>query len=240
MAERTNKKTPIRVKKAPATLAQTKPVESANTTSLIGSKVTNLRSRYQALSTFQRLGLFLILLALVGGYYFKGLFVAAMVNGQPIPRLTVIKQLEKENGKKALDDLVTKTLILQESKRQNITISDAEVSEEAKKIEDRINNSGSNFEEVLTSQGLTRETLLENIRFSKLIQKLVEKDIQITESDIANFLEQNKASLPKDASPEALNKQATDSLKQQKQSQKASELIEKLKKDAKINYFINY
>ena len=51
----------------------------------------------------------IILAALV--YYYKGLFIAATINGSPITRLAVIKELEKASGKQALDSLITKKLI---------------------------------------------------------------------------------------------------------------------------------
>lgn len=206
----------------------------------VSSSLTNFRNKIQNTSIKQRWAAVIILLILVLLYYYKNLFVVALVNGQPIPRLAVINQLEKDNGKTALDDLVTKTLILQEARKRNITITDKEINDEIKKVEDRVTKSGSNFDEALASQGLTRASLPERIRYSKLLQKLVEKDVQVTEGDINNFLAQNKASLPKEASGEALKQQAKDSVTQQKQQEKIQELITKLKKDAKINYFLNY
>ena len=43
------------------------------------------------------------------GYLGKGLFVAALVNGMPISRLTVVKELEKQGGSQTLDNLVEPT-----------------------------------------------------------------------------------------------------------------------------------
>ena len=49
-------------------------------------------------------------------FYFKGLFVVALVNGVPITRIAVINELEKQGGKQTLSSLVNQTLILQEAK----------------------------------------------------------------------------------------------------------------------------
>ena len=75
--------------------------------------------------------LFIILLL----YFFKGLFIAAIVNGEPITRLSVVKELEKQSGKATLDNLITKKLILQEAKKRNVQVTKADLDSEIKKIE---------------------------------------------------------------------------------------------------------
>src|SRR5688572_16109970 len=60
------------------------------------------------------LGLLLGLAVLVSLYFLRGVFVAATVNGKPISRLALVKELEKQNGKETLNSLVTKELIFQE------------------------------------------------------------------------------------------------------------------------------
>src|SRR4051812_42694523 len=54
-------------------------------------------------------------------YFAKGLFIAAVVNGMPISRFEVIHQLEKSNGKAALDALVTRKLIADAAKKAGVT-----------------------------------------------------------------------------------------------------------------------
>ena len=43
----------------------------------------------------------ILIVVIIAGllFYFKGLFVAAVVNGEPITRLSLILQLEKKDGK---------------------------------------------------------------------------------------------------------------------------------------------
>src|SRR5882724_9068411 len=53
-------------------------------------------------------------------YYARGIFVAAVVNGQPISRLSVIKETEKQSGKQALETIVRNTLIEQEARKANV------------------------------------------------------------------------------------------------------------------------
>src|SRR4030066_771684 len=65
---------------------------------------------------------FALILVIVLGlmYLAKGLFIAAVVNGRPVSRLTLIKNLEKAQGKTTLDNLITEELISQEAKKEQI------------------------------------------------------------------------------------------------------------------------
>ena len=83
------------------------------------------------------IGLIIIALVVVG-FLLKGLFVAAMVNGQPIFRFTVINELEKQGGSQALSALVNQTLILQEAKKKNIQVTQEEIDNSVKQIEDSV------------------------------------------------------------------------------------------------------
>lgn len=246
MAERTRKitkpksttkpvaKSPARTKKAVAINPQ------VNYLKVVGSKINNLNQRVNNLSQLQKLGIFAIIILILLAAYFKNLFVVAVVNGQPLTRLQVVGQLEKQGGQKALDDLVTKTLILQEGRKHKISVTQAEIDTQMKKYEDSVSAQGANFDEALSSQGLTRDSLRNNILLNKTIEKLIEKDITISDKDIDEYLSQNKDTLSKEASAEALRQEAKDNLKSTKQSEKAQELVARLKKEARINYFIKY
>ena len=65
---------------------------------------------------------------LVLGFMYKGLVVAAWVNGAPISRFQVLGQLEKMSGKNVLDSLITKKLIEDEAKAKGIAVTKDEVS----------------------------------------------------------------------------------------------------------------
>src|SRR3990167_8603459 len=61
--------------------------------------------------------------------------LAATVNGEPIGRLAVIAELEKQGGKNTLDSLITETIILQQAKKKNVTVTDKEIDKQIKDIE---------------------------------------------------------------------------------------------------------
>ncbi len=229
MAERTRKK-PTK-KSTKATSPKLNPIRTRLST--ISSKATSIPRRQ--LYTWLTL---IVILSLV--VYFKNLFVVAVVNGQPILRWTVVNQLETSGGQKALESLITETLILQEGKKQNIVISPTEVEEEFKKLQESVTSQGQDFDEALQARELTREALKTNIRLNKTLTKLVEKDVKVNDEDIAKYLETNKDSLPKDKSEEELKKMAVEDLSQEKQSTLAQDLVTRLREQSKIDYWINY
>ena len=178
------------------------------------------------------IGACVIAVTLIALYYFKGLFIAATVNGQPISRLSIISSLEKQSGKQTLESIIVKTLILQEAKKQNIIISKSGLDQEIKKIESQVSSQGQNLDQLLIVQGMSRKDLTEQIEIQKIAEKLVEKYIKITDKEIEKYIEENKGSLKKE--------DAKLQLKQQKISEKLQSLIQGLQAKAKINHFVSY
>lgn len=173
-------------------------------------------------------------------FYFRGLFIVALVNGQPISRIAVVQELEKRNGKQALEALITQTLILQESQKRNIDVSIAEINDLIKKIEADLKKQGQSLDQALSFQGMTRQDLESQLRIRKLVEKMLAKDIKVTDKEVSDYIEKNKATIPEDLKTDEAIKTARQQLEQQKIATKAQAFIEDLQKKAKINYFVNY
>src|SRR4030042_3285445 len=151
----------------------------------------------------KRIVLFLVILLLAGLVYFlRSQLVVATVNGKPIWRLTLITELEKQSGKEALNSLVTKALILQEAQKQKVVIGEEEISKEITTIEEKLKAQGQDLDNLLSLQGVSRVELREQIEIQKMIEKIGGGNIEVTDQEIDDFLEQNKDSLPQDLSPE--------------------------------------
>lgn len=168
---------------------------------------------------------------------FKGRIILATVNGQPVWRLTVLRELEKQSGKKVLDALVTKILVLQEAKKQKVTIGEEEISQEIKRLEETLNQQGQNLDQLLKDQGLTRDGLREEIKLQKLVEKLAGKDIIATDEEIKAFFEKNQGSFPKTTKLEDVKDQIKNQLEQEKLATQIQSWLETLRQNAKINYF---
>ncbi|OGK28546.1 hypothetical protein A3B50_04525 [Candidatus Roizmanbacteria bacterium RIFCSPLOWO2_01_FULL_40_42] len=173
-------------------------------------------------------------------YLIKGWFVAAVVNGDPISRKAVIKELEREQGKGALDWLITKKLILQEARKRNIVVTQKEVDEEIAKMEKALAPQGQSFDQALALQGLSRESLKDRIKLSKIIEKIFSKDIVVTEKEVEDFIEKNRESIPAETDIEKVKPAIREQLRSQKVDQKGNEWIKKLTKDAKVFRFVDY
>ncbi len=174
--------------------------------------------------------------------YYKSLFVAATVNGQPITRIAVVKQLEKQSGKQTLDALVTQTLILQEAKKRNINITQKDVDTELGKITKNVEAQGSTLDQALAAQGMTKNQLMEQIKIQIALDKMVGNDFKASQKEIDEFVTQTQAQLPEGSTTTAaeIQSQAKSQIAQEKKQQAMQELIAKLQKEAKIKTFVSY
>ena len=185
------------------------------------------------------IGLIVVVLAVIV-FFLKGLFVVALVNGEPITRVTIIKELEKQGGKQALSSLVNQTLILQEAKKKNIQVSQGEIDASAKQIEDSLKSQGQNLDTALAMQGMTRQDFLMQLKLRSLVEKLLAEKIKVSDKEISDYIETNKATLPTNLTNDEIKKSVEEQLKQQKLASSSQAWLEELNKNAKINYFINY
>ena len=174
-------------------------------------------------------------------YFYKGLLIAATVNGSPISRLAVIKEVEKASGKNALDSLITKKLIENEVRAKKITISDDEVNNEIDAIKVRVagNPGGGSLEVALAAQSMTMNDLKDRILLQKRIEKLIADKLNVTDEEVAQFVKDNKVSITK-GQEAAMTDQIKSQIRNQKLNAEAKIFIDALKSKAKIMYFVNY
>lgn len=181
-----------------------------------------------------------VVLIIVALFFAKGFFVAATVNGSPVSRWSVIKQLEKEGGKQALESIIDKKLIEAELTKQKITVTQEEVDGEIKKIEAQVTAQGGTLEMALAQQRLTEEKLREQITIQKKLEKLLVDKVVVSEAEIDAYIKDSKAALPKDMKMEDFRKQIGEQIKQQKFQEEAQQWVSNLTTNAKIKYYVNY
>ena len=169
----------------------------------------------------------------------KNQFVPASVNGEQINRLELVRELEKREGKRALENLISEELIMQEAKKRNINVSDEEISREIQSIEKNIKSQGQNLDDLLILQNLTREQLKKDIKVQLILKKLVGK-VEVSEKEVDDYIEQNKESIPADAKTEEIKSQVKTQLEQDKVNQKIQSLVDELRKKAKVEYFLKF
>ncbi len=185
-----------------------------------------------------------ILLVVAGVIYFGGkVFYAASVNGQLINRFSVIKDLEKQGGKKTLDTIILKTLINQEAKKRKLAVSQQEIDAELQKIEKNVTSQGSTLDALLLQQGMTRSDLIGEIKLQLLVTKMVDKNISVSAKEVDEYLanQNSQNSLdPSQTTPGLDRVQAQTAVRQQKLQGEIQKFVADLKAKAKINYFLKY
>jgi foldase protein PrsA len=172
-------------------------------------------------------------------YFGKSLIIAAVVNGQPVSRIAVIQELERQGGKQALDSIITKALIVQEASKKNITVTQKDIDNEMKSITANLEKQGQKLDQVLTLQGMTKNQLVEQIQLQKMIEKMI-GPITVSDKQIDDYITANKASLPQNEDEKALRVTVKTQLQQQGLSTKAQSFLAELRKNAKITTLVSY
>ena len=182
--------------------------------------------------------IFLLLLGLI--YFSVRFFLVASVNGQLVDRLTIIKELEKQGGKKTLDVVIVKTLINQEAKKRKVIVNQKDIDAEIQKIEINVTAQGSTLDQLLQQQGMTKNDLVGEIKLQLLVTKMVGDNINVTDKEIDDYIDSQKKLSSQNPDQQISRDQAKLQLKQQKLQQKIQTFVADLKDKAKINYFIKY
>lgn len=191
--------------------------------------------------TKRRLIISVIVILIAGSIFlYKKQFAAVTVNGETISKQQIIRELEKRGGKQVLNDLITQVLIAQEAKRKGIKMSDQEINAETKKVEATLVKQGQNLEQALQQQGMTKQDFTEQMQVRKMIEKMVGRDIEITDKELDEFIKQNQMFIPEATNSAEGRDNAREQLKQQKVKEKYQPWIADLQKKAKINYFVKY
>lgn len=216
-------------------------VETTEKVDTQGKKYTKeeiVRQVRTLLASKKTLALLIILLLAGTIFYFKNYFVVAMVDGEPISRLSVIERLEKRSGKTVLDSIITEKLIDNETKRQGISVSEDDIDAEIKTIEASVTAQGATLEDALDQQGMTMEDFRKSITLQKKLEKLLGDKIKVSDEEITKSLG-DQAGIPA-GKEEEIRQQVTQQLESEKLNQEAGKYIEELRTNAKIQLFMNY
>ena len=189
----------------------------------------------------KRLFIFVVVLALAYVLFSsKDLFVAATVNGYPLSRVSVVRELEKQGGKQVLDNLISEMLVSQEARKANITVTDADIDAKVSALKEQMSAQGQDIDALLATQGISQADFRDQIKVQLYVEKLLEGKVTITDEKINEFIETNKAYLPTNLDEEGLKKLAREELLQQELSTQYSTWIAEVKQNADINYFVEY
>lgn len=216
-------------------------------TSSLGKSPETFSSKKKSFLTKKRYIAIIIAIAVIfiALYFLRSYIVVATVNGQPISRSTFNAQLEKQGGKQVMNSLVQKMLIQQEADRKHITISQKEIDDQIKTIENNLAKKGQKLDQALMLSGLTRSDLEDQIRIQLTLEKLFAKDITVSDKEIDDYIAKyNSQNQTPDATgntqqPQISRDDARQAIKQNKLSAKFKPWLDQLQSKAKIVYFVN-
>ncbi|PWV89376.1 foldase protein PrsA [Paenibacillus cellulosilyticus] len=116
------------------------------------------------------------------------------VNGVAISQSDLYDTLVKGgNGESALDGLITYELVNQEAQKQGITVSDADLDRELDVIKKSMGSEEA-FQQALDQYKMTVDDLHADLLEQAQLRKLLSSQINITDEDVQNYYDQNKAS----------------------------------------------
>ncbi|MDZ4131713.1 MAG: SurA N-terminal domain-containing protein, partial [Dethiobacteria bacterium] len=119
--------------------------------------------------------------------------VVATVNGEEILQDELFEALYAQGGKDALDQLITRRLILQESEQAGITVSDEDLDAEVDSIIlESFQGSEEAFLSALEYYGISEESFREDAKLNLLVRQLALEQISTTDEDVRAYFEEHR------------------------------------------------
>ncbi|RJR14792.1 hypothetical protein C4579_04195 [Candidatus Microgenomates bacterium] len=187
---------------------------------------------------FMLLALVVVVLAIVAALILrnKELFVAATVNGMPIPRWELNDKLTQRFGNQILETMIGERLITAEATKQGVTVSQAELDAKIAEIESTLQGQMS-LDDALELQGITKSEFESQIRVQILIDKLLASEVSVTASEVDDYIASNSAYLTA-TEPAQQRIEAEEQLRSNKTAEKFQVWFADLKEKANIQRFV--
>lgn len=173
-------------------------------------------------------------------YAIRGFLVAVTVDGIPISRWSIIRELEQKSGEQALDAVVTKKLIATAARKAGIVVSPADIDKEVASVTEQVTKQGGTLALALEQQGMTEADFRDQIVLQKELEKILGDSVRVTDDDVNQYITQTKATAPKGTSDDDFKAQIREQLKGQKFNMAASKWVTDAKAKAQITYFVDY
>lgn len=140
------------------------------------------------LLTAAGLAVFAVLAALPGAAQTRSLddLVLADVYGEPITRRQLVTRLLDYNGEQALEKMINRAIMFQESARRKVTVTDEEVQSRLADLQGKFKTE-QDFRAFLAQTRLKEDQLRDNLHNTALIQKLALKDSPVTDEDLQQY-----------------------------------------------------
>ncbi len=207
---------------------------------LLSSKQSSIPStskKLPALLSVKNIIIIVILLVAVLFWKFKGYFIVATVNGQPISRFELTGDLIKRFGAQSLDNIINERLILGATRQKGVFVTDDDISIRTKDIENKLQGT-TTLKDALLAQGLSESDFKKQLEIQIAIEKLFDKESTVSSSEIKDYISQNQSAYKSATDPAAVNKEVESILHQQKVRDLFDKWFSEVRKSAKIQKYL--
>ncbi len=119
--------------------------------------------------------------------------IIATVNDEPIMRDELFEAMYAQGGQEALDQLITRKLIIQLGESEGITVSEDELDEEVQSIIDEsFQGQQEQFEMVLEQYGISIDAFRDDARLNLLVRKIAMEKIDTSEEEARQYFEEHR------------------------------------------------
>lgn len=214
--------------------------KAQSTNVLPGGKLNNsLNSVFEKVANFRSSKTFYLVILAVGLallFFFKrSWFIAAMVNGMPVTNLELQTKLNLQFKNQTLNQMINEKIILSEANKFGVVPTEPEIDQKITELETSVGGKQV-LDSLLSQQGQTKASLRDQLRVQLSITKLYEKEATVSADEVTKFIEQNKDQLRATESAQQ-EKEAYETIKNQKLSQIFSQKFQELRQKAKIQIF---
>ncbi len=178
-----------------------------------------------------------LLLLAVLFWKFKGYFIVATVNGQPISRFELTGDLIKRFGAQSLDNIINERLILGATRQKGIFVTDDDISVKTKDIEKKLQGT-TTLKDALLAQGLSESDFKKQLEIQIAIEKMFDKESTVSPSEIKDYTSQNQAAYKSATDPAAVNEEVESILHQQKVRDLFDKWFGDVRKNASIKKYL--
>lgn len=178
----------------------------------------------------------LVILIAAFAFWKKNWFVAAVVNNQPITTVELYSNLKAKNGQEVLDQIIRDKLITQEARVKGVNVSEEDINKKLGEVEKQVGGKDQ-LKQALETRNITEKDFKQQIKIQLLVEKLLDKEIQVSEQEIDDYLAKNPTE-GQDPKNKATRDEVKSQLRNNKLNEKFQSWYSELEKKAKIAKFI--
>lgn len=166
----------------------------------------------------------------------KGWVVAEIVDGRPIFSWQLNSMLRTRYGQQTLEGMIGETLIAKEAKHVGVAITDEDIKAKQTEILSSLGTEVS-LTDFLKFQGLSQADFNQQLKIQLTVERLLTRDLAITEHDIDNYIATNRAILTA-TEPAGLREEAKKAIISNTVSEKLQPWFLELRQKANVMKFL--